>query len=227
MSRFLGNLFTLFVPFCFLLSITAGHPEEENDDAKEKLLLTVVRIEQEYAHLSWFSNVPSRPGLVKCEVVCRPENKESRATEIKNSLPTNWTLLELPELHNNTKYSVFIVCSLDTEVYRSNVVHFVTGIPLTTQVDKKVFKESHHHKNFPVPEAIHESQVTDVVLGVLSGVFGAVITFVSAFYLWKKYQRRQRVLRFYREATEIETNPFGVIQVYFDDATTNSNIGTD
>lgn len=85
-----------------------------------------MRIEQEYAHLSWFSNVPSRPGLVKCEVVCRPENKESRATEIKNSLPTNWTLLELPELHNNTKYSVFIVCSLDTEVYRSNVVHFVT-----------------------------------------------------------------------------------------------------
>ncbi|CAE1261911.1 unnamed protein product [Acanthosepion pharaonis] len=101
MSRFLGNLFTLFVPFCFLLSITAGHPEEENDDAKEKLLLTVVRIEQEYAHLN-------------------------------------------------------------TEVYRSNVVHFVTGIPLTTQVDKKVFKESHHHKNFPVPEAIHESQVTDI-----------------------------------------------------------------
>lgn len=207
MSRFWGNLFTLLFLLSFLFSVKASYQEEEDDDAKEKLLLNIVRIEQEYAHLSWFSNVPSRPGLVKCEVVCRPENEESRATEIKNSLPTNWTLLELPELQNNTKYSVFIVCSLDTEVYRSNVVNFVTGKPVTTHMNIKAFQKSHHHQNFPVPEAIHESQVTDVVLGVLSGVFGAVITFISAFYLWKKYQRRQRVLRFYREATEIETNP--------------------
>ncbi|CAI9740446.1 Hypothetical predicted protein [Octopus vulgaris] len=108
-----------------------------------------------------------------------------------------------------------------------SMVLITDGVPLTTTVKPKPITSTPTPHTGPYLETANESQVTDVVLGVLSAVLGAVVISTSAFYLCKKYQRNQRILRFYREAAEVDTNPFGVIYVYFDDSTTNSNIGSD
>ncbi|XP_014780983.1 uncharacterized protein LOC106876789 isoform X1 [Octopus bimaculoides] len=226
---------------CGMVLFTDGHrdgrkfgaEEEDSDEDGDPsttdglLQLKIVNVKQNSALFSWFSTIPSRSGLVKCEVVSTPENKQGKVTEIMNSLPTNWTDLQLTELTNSTQYTVFIICSVDTDVYNSNSIQFITGVPLTTTVKPKPITSTPTPHTGPYLETANESQVTDVVLGVLFAVIGAVVISTSAFYLCKKYQRNQRILRFYREAAEVDTNPFGVIYVYFDDSTTNSNIGSD
>ncbi|GAB1609142.1 uncharacterized protein LOC115223876 isoform X1 [Argonauta hians] len=234
--------FHIILLCCFIL-FTNGHrdgrkfakededPDDDGDPSTSKglLQLEIVQVWENSALFWWFSSIPSRSALVKCEVVSTPENQQGKATEIRNSLPTNWTQVELSELTNSTRYSVFIICSVDTDVYYSNTVHFISGVPLTTTVEPQTVtsSSSSSRPNGRALETANGSEVSDVVLGVLSAMLGVTVISTSAFYLCKRYQRNQRILRFYRDAAEVDTNPFGVIYVYFDDSTTNSNIGSD
>ncbi|XP_012938310.1 uncharacterized protein LOC101845467 isoform X2 [Aplysia californica] len=197
-------LFLFSVSWCILAALG-------EDSSSHPIILHLVSTCNNSANLSWSIPVSS-PFVI-------PENSAERcaltyfqtgektAQIIDMYLEPHYQMISLFDLSERTSYTAFVVCGGS---YRTNDVTF--------QTEPQCHDFSRHRKI--LPNATQEKEEVPVVssydaetnydaiewpLGIVFAVVGVIICAVAAFYMWKKYQRRQRILRIFRQG---QNDPF-------------------
>ncbi|KAH9523477.1 hypothetical protein Btru_040120 [Bulinus truncatus] len=142
--------------------------------------------------------------LLKCELTYSIIG-QGQAQIINIVLDSINPTFSLSNLSQGSNYSVFLVCENSG---KSKDIFFISGSVcqnghhITNGTSKSLDTESNSQLSYAQASSY---DAVEWPIAITFAVAGLIICGVVAFYMWKKYQRRQRILRIFRQG---QNDPF-------------------
>ncbi|XP_041359631.1 uncharacterized protein LOC121375955 [Gigantopelta aegis] len=176
--------------------------------------LQVEKICKDWAILTWHPTTATHKPLVKCDVIYRPFF--SKTAKVVSVLPDYERTIKLVNLLDN----LFYICYLDCEGSRSNNVTFKTGSICYDSWGEHLSRNNSTDDDVhSTPTMLEDSGIAqstiDMILGIIFGLLGTCIVGAAAYYFWRNYRRRQRILRLFRQP---HIDPFESLQNNMEDS---------
>lgn len=144
---------------------------------------------------------------ISCTVWYKDQGRTQSVVNKTQVISVTDNNVTLSNLKKATQYLVHVVCD-DNESLQKTVI---TGKCLSDQ-------QSNRHDDEPdvtyKEEAIFSSSAVDIVLGLMFSVAAIITLSMTAYYMYRKYQRRRRLQQF---LSTPHTDPFESLQSYMEE----------
>lgn len=223
LQLFIRSLLIFVAASCQWAVVSSNQDESLEDDPTlaKSFSFTLKQSCDDWVVFTWDSNKEGFPAsfrphvLSSCEITYM--NQDSQVAKlVRVELHPSRRIIKLSYLNATSHYAASMTCN---ETLTSNAVHFITGFPCTS-TEVNVFEarglplQSRNSTEVSwaavdVVSADSRFAVTDVALGLFFAFCGAVIVACFAYYYWKKWRHRQRILRIFGQS---HADPFLALQ---------------